>query len=40
MRHAAASCACVFGLFTMTMGAQDSKPNFSGNWRLTKFREK
>jgi hypothetical protein len=34
MRHAGASCACVFGLFAITLCAQDGKPNFSGNWQL------
>ena len=34
MRHTGASCACFIGLFAIAAIAQDSKPNFSGNWQL------
>jgi len=34
MRHSVASCACFVGLFAFTAAAQNTKPNFSGNWQL------
>lgn len=34
MRHTGASCVCFVGILAFTAAAQDSKPNFSGNWQL------
>jgi len=34
MRHTVASCACLIGFLALTAAAQNSKPNFSGNWQL------
>lgn len=34
MRHTGISCACLIGLFAFAAAAQNSKPNFSGNWQM------
>ena len=34
MRHTVTSCACFIGLFAFNAAAQNTKPNFSGNWQL------